>query len=425
MRLKLEHLRHPFRTATVAKDRVAARLSMRRCADSGERRFRDDPRYRLENVTAGFASGPFPISRDEQRRRAEPDEAALLERICRAYIKAWEDGASAPLAYRATAWWKEVRRHNLRPVIRALLARDTEALRRMYGNFFRDPCSAGLIGLPWSGTLFGDGSSDLYRRFYLSDVLHRLDYWAEQTGGRFPVDALAGPNIGNPFGALIEGTLIRSGIEYHHYCAHRVIDLLWDLSGDSLAALPPYAKATVVEVGGGFGDMAWYLLRDEPRVTYINFDLPETIALASYYLLKAFPEGRFLLYGEEDLSSESISKADVVLMPAFALAALPEESADLTFCSHLLSDISPAAMAEYLEAIARVTRDSFVHVSSRRATERIFGLLRRGDRPFALAATRRSEWHKHRARRWDEVECVYRAASIPALRMEPVGAMES
>jgi hypothetical protein len=425
MRLKLEHLRHPFRTATVAKDRVAARLSMRRCADSGERRFRDDPRYRLENVTAGFASSPFPRSVDEQCRRAEPDDAALLERICRAYVKAWEDEASVPQAYRATGWWKEVRRHNLKPVILALLSRDTEALRRMYGNFFRDPCSAGLIGLPWSGTLFGNGSRDLYRRFYLSDVLHRLDHWVEQTGGRFSVDALTRPNIGNPFGALIEGTLIRAGTEFHHYCAHRVIDLLRDLPGESLAALPPYARATVVEVGGGFGDMAWYLLRDEPRVTYINFDLPETIALASYYLVKAFPEKNFLLYGEDELNPASFSQADVVLMPAFALAEFPEESADLTFCSHLLSDLSPQAMTEYVEAIARVTRNSFVHVSSSRAGERIFDLLRHGDRPFALAETRRSEWHKHRARKWDEVECVYRAASTPAPCMEPVGTMES
>jgi len=302
MRLKLEHLRHPFRTTTVAKDLVATRLNMRRSADSGERRFRDDPRYPLESVTAGFAS-----RLDEQRREAEPDEAALLQKICTAYIKAVKDEASASATYRATAWWEQVRQQNLKPVMRALLNRDIESLRLMYQNFLRDPCSAGLIGLPWSGTSFGSVVDDLYRRFYLSDVFYRLDYWKARTEDRFPLCDLAGPAVGNPFGALVEGTVIRAGTEFHHHCAQRIIDLLADLP----ITLPDPTRATVAEVGGGFGDMAWYLLRNQPRVTYLNFDLPESIALASYYLLKSLPDRKFLLYGEGELSRESISRSDV------------------------------------------------------------------------------------------------------------------
>jgi len=417
MRLKLEHLRHPFRTAVAAKERVAARLNMKRCADSGERRFRGDPRYALESVTAGFASRLAPMPEDEQRRGAEPDDAALLQRICSAYIKAAEDEESVSPTYRATAWWERIRQHNLKPVIHALLNRHLDALRRMYGNFFRDPCSAGLIGMPWSGALFGDASQDVYRRFYLSDALHRIDYWKAQTEGRFELSELAGPESGNPFGVLIDGTLIRLGSEYHHYCAQRIIDFL----GDSLTALPNPARATVAEIGGGFGDMAYYLLRDQPRIAYLDFDLPETIALASYYLLKSFPERRFLLYGEGEIAADT----DVVLMPAFKLVALPAASADVAFCSHLLSDISPQAAAEYLEAIARITRDRFLFVGSGNAAEQAFDLLRRGDHRFVLAATRRSEWHKHRAPRWDEVECVYRAVSQSDAQIEPAGMRES
>ena len=96
---------------------------MRRYADSGERRFWGEPRYRLENVTAGIASRPFPTSEAEQRRRAEPDDAALLERICAAYIKAYT--ARRPLRRHpgATTCWEDVRRHNLRPVMEGTLIR--------------------------------------------------------------------------------------------------------------------------------------------------------------------------------------------------------------------------------------------------------------------------------------------------------------
>ena len=75
--------------------------------------------------------------------------------------------------------------------------------------------------------------------------------------------------IGNPFGAVIEDILVEEGAPYRHYCAQQVRSLL--SSG----------KATVVEVGGGFGGMAYYLLRDAIGTRYIDFDVPETIALAS------------------------------------------------------------------------------------------------------------------------------------------------
>lgn len=400
MKLKIKHLRHPLRTARAARALVVARRDMRRCADRGERQFRGDARYDLASITRGFASVID-----------NSDDTALMERICAAYARAVEGESLVPQPYRATEWWEHVRRENLKHVIQALLTRDAKALRSMYRNFFRDPCSAGLIGLPWSGALFGDASSELYRRFYLSDVLHRIGYWKVKTEGRFQLSDLAGPGAGNPFGALIEGNLIRAGSEYHHYCAHHVIDLL-----DSRR------EAAVIEIGGGFGDMAYYLLRDRPRVTYINFDLPETIALASYYLLKVFPERRFLLYGEDDFTTTAIAAADVVLMPAVELARMPAATADLIFCSHLLSDIASDAMAEYLGQVGRIAPDFFLFVGSNRAGKSISRWFNRNDKAFELAEVRDSAWLAHRTSNWDEVECLYSpmGAAVHSHNEEPV-----
>jgi hypothetical protein len=57
----------------------------------------------------------------------------------------------------------------------------------------------------------------------------------------------------------------------------------------------------VVELGGGFGGLAYYLIRDNPQVTYLDFDLPEATALASYYLMRSLPSLSIQLYGEVDL----------------------------------------------------------------------------------------------------------------------------
>ena len=374
--VKLKYLRHPLQTANAAKDMLAARYSMRRFAAHGERRFRGDARYDLQNVTDGFVS----------RIDETGDDAELLERICTAYIRAVKQQQFAPKTYNATEWWQQVRQRSLGPVTQALLTRDIGALRRMYPNFFRDSCSSGLLGAPYgmSKAYFGGKIKDVHRRFYLSHVLYRFDYWMAQTGGRFALRDLAGPGIGNPFGVLIEGTHISVGSEYAHYCADRVDSLL-----DS-------EIATVAEIGGGFGGMAYYLLRDRARVTYLNFDIPESIALASYYLLKAFPQLTFLLYGEEKLTKEAIAQADVVLMPVFELATMPHGNVDVTFSSHAMSDISSDALVEYLNNIDRMTRDCFLYIGNSRASKSIADLVGRSHDSFELAETRLSGWHSHK-----------------------------
>jgi putative sugar O-methyltransferase len=374
--MKLKYLRHPVRTANAAKGMLAARLNMWRFATHGARRFRDDARYDLQNVTDGFASRIDDSQNDEE----------LLERICAAYIKAMEQQQLVSETYKATEWWEQVRLRSLGPVTRALQMRDIESLQKMYRNFFRDPCSAGLLGVPYgmSNAYFCGTIKDVHRSFYLSHALYRIDYWMTQTDNRFALRNLAGPEIGNPFGALVGGTYLRVGAEYAHYCAHRIDSLLGS------------EKATVAEIGGGFGGMAYYLLRDRPSVTYLNFDVPESIALSSYYLLKAFPHLNFLLYGEKELTGEVIDRADVVLMPVFELAAMPARTIDVTFSSHALSDISSESMVEYLNNIAQMTREYFLYIGNSHASKSISQLISQNHSSFNLIETRSSGWHSHK-----------------------------
>jgi hypothetical protein len=138
------------------------------------------------------------------------------------------------------------------------------------------------------------------------------------------------------------------------------------------------------------------LLRDRPKVTYCDFDVPESIALTSYYLLKAFPQLKFLLYGEEELTKDGIARANAVLMPMFELAAMPLESVDITFSSHGMSEISQQAMVEYMNNIVRMTRRDFLYIGNSRASKSISDLVRQSDNSFQLAETRSSGWHSHK-----------------------------
>jgi len=388
--LKLKHLRRPLRTLSIAKEVLTAHLSMKVLGPRGEARFQDDSRYDLQNVEEGFAS----------RLDGSGDDTAILQRICGAYIRAAEQEPFVKKAYRPTGWWKEVRKASLAPVRRALATRDNAALHAMYGNFFRDPCSSGLIGVPYkmNKAYSGQVVDNSIRRFFLSNALHRIDHWKAQTGNRFVLRDLAGPDIGNPFGVSIEGTLIRAGTESQNYAAHRIEELL------------PSDNATVAEIGGGFGGMAYYLLRDRPQISYINFDVPESVALASYYLLRSFPMLTFQLYEEEALSSESLARFSAVLMPVFELVRAPTKSVDLAFSSHTMSSLTRTAMVAYLDEIIRMTRRFFLYVG--RAAES--GPLQKlicGEYPsLSLVQQRRLEWNKQKIFSDEEVECLYQIA---------------
>jgi hypothetical protein len=142
--------------------------------------------------------------------------------------------------------------------------------------------------------------------------------------------------------------------------------------------------------------MAYYLLRDRPSSTYIDFDIPESIALTSYYLLKAFPKLRCLLYGEKELTQKAIALSDVVLFPLFEMAVMPEGSVDVFFSSHAMSDHSPETIQEYLDNIDRMTSGSFLCVGKKQASELISTQIRTRHRSFELAETRESGWHSHK-----------------------------
>ena len=389
--IKMKHLRHPLLTANAVRGRVAAYLDRKRFVDDGERHFRGDARYDLRNVTNGF------ISRIDNTG----DDAALLQRICTAYIKAVEQQPFAAAMYQSTEWWQQVRERSLEPVMRALQTRDVGALNRMYRNFFRDPCSNGLVGVPYgmSQAYMGGATKGFHHRLYLCDALYRIDHWRAQTGGRFPLCDLDGPGIGNPFGVAIEGTLVTTGAAYQHYCAQKI--------GSELS----HEQKRVAEIGGGFGEMAYYLLRDRAVLTYLDFDVPESIALTSYYLLKAFPKLNFLLYGEKDLTNEELARADVVLMPLFEMEKMPVKSVDVIFSSHAISDISREVMGEYLGIIGRITRSCFLCIGNGQRATTISEVARESDL-FRLIDARPSDWNSHSYSTESEIECLYRVGNI-------------
>ena len=386
MRVRPRHLLHPLRTIRRADALVRERLERRRFAERGRRQFLGDERYDLQAVTEGFADW----------LETEVNDTAILKRICSAYQKAHAEEGLAPDAYRPTGWWEMQRHGSLQPVMHALVNGDIEALARMYRNFYRDACSAGLIVVQsLAKEYFGRRMTEQYERYVLADTLYRVDYWKKMTGGACAVKELAGPAVGNPFGVMVEGTLVRAGAEYQHFCAMRVAEMLTG------------KDATVAEIGGGYGGMAYYLLRERAGLRYLNFDVPESVALMSYFLMRTFPKRRFLLYGETELCEDSLAKVDVALLPVFAMRTMALK-AEVMFSSHAMTDMSGEALEEYSARASAMTRGWFLCVGEGAGMAKLDAALRRRE-AWTLERERELDWNVHRNARAREVERTYRS----------------
>jgi putative sugar O-methyltransferase len=371
--------------------RLARRAEIWRIVRRGRRRFSGDPHFNIDLIDQGVAQRP-------ERTR---DDTVLLERISSAWSKAMERQPFASEPFQPHQWWRAIQRANLEPVTRALAAHDIISMREMYRNFFRDKCSAGLTGLPLARMEEAGRVGNSAKQLYLIDTLHRIDLWRRKTADRFPLSDLTPPNVGNPFGVVIDGVFVRSSCEDQHYCAHRIIDLLGS------AAAP-----VVAEIGGGFGGMAYYLLRDHPGVTYINFDLPETIALASYYLLSAFPDVKACLYGEADLSAETLRSSRIILMPGFSLPQMEANSVDVAFNARILSDLSAASLNNYLAEIARTTRGHLLHLNRIEGSLAADAWFNKNAPTLKLVAKQFSEWNNARTLYANEMENLYSCAPM-------------
>ena len=195
--------------------------------------------------------------------------------------------------------------------------------------------------------------------------------------------------------------MIRTGSQDQHFYAQRLIEVLEGIE-----------HPVVAEIGGGFGGMAYYLLRNRPGVAYLDFDVPETIALASWYLLRSFPKLKATLFGEGELNASTICSSDIILMPAFAITDLPDRSVDASFNAHVLSDMAESSIHEYLAAIVRTTRNHLLHLNRAEGSQVISEYLSRESADFRLISQRATAWNSARTLRNDEVECLYSRAAL-------------
>lgn len=284
----------------------------------------------------------------------EPDkrERPTVERIFEAFKKMKVDQRKASALYQPSSLWQE-------QLQSAYVSLDTAAESGNLDEFHYFLANFGAwkhyTGVEESTLIRRYAVLSPTRRYLQNEVfLNLLKLWNHYYQGLKPVQRLVRPNYGNLSGAYVDGVLVT------------VDSFFGEIYGTLLSGLLHGTKRPIIaELGGGGGRLAYYTLRDKDAFVYLDFDLPETLCLASYHLMLAFPSKRVLLYGEAGYSHELHEKYDFLFMPSFEMAKLQPSSVDLFINECSLGEMTPQATAQYVACIVRATR-YFFHMNHER-----------------------------------------------------------
>lgn len=352
------------------------------------------PRLGLESGRAGrakrlrrFDASPSTVSAalTESLERVPADEARMVSRLMDSLSAARREQPNSPPAYLPGADWKRIRDADWAPYLAALDRGDSDVFASFARNFFRNE---GLTGF-WGGVrMFEsfdalDGVESIARA---EEMQRRFDTWREM----FPDVAtaeLAAPLVGNPWGYLVDGQLVYEPMCEYHYHAQYARQLLHNVP-----------SPVVLEIGGGFGGLAYQLMKNGTDVKYIGLDLPESIFLQSYYLASALPHLRILTFDSstERVTAEDLADYDVVLMPNFMLPRIDAGLVDLAINVRSLSEMPADTIREYHEQLDRVAGRFIFHENLYKARRDDFHGIPSSKFPalenFRLVAESESRW---------------------------------
>lgn len=269
----------------------------------------------------------------------DPDDRALVERIFTAYKKASRGQQMAAADYQPSSMWRNVLRQGYAELTESLAEDDLGRFHYFLANFAAWNEGTGIEESRLIRQSAGDRNK---RRHFQQKIMAPLiRWWLKLESNGHNVSALTIPRHGNLGGMLVNGHLVSPGSVFSEVHARL------------LAGFVQMDRPIIGELGGGFGRLFYFLSRHLREFCYVGFDLPETLCCASYFLMKAFPEKRFLLYGEKDWEAESLREYDFLLLPSFEISKLPDDSVDLFINENSLGEVEASACRNYVDEICR------------------------------------------------------------------------
>jgi putative sugar O-methyltransferase len=258
----------------------------------------------------------------------------------------FDDLATSPSVVRPSAYWEHINARNLEQLAQGGFERFKRTINQNYFAFVpsdvhddqfqavlrswcRHPSLPVLLprGIDATGlqTIFQGGNPLGGRRLRLVHAMYLALLWefVRRRDRLGLLDALEEPALGSPItityrGRHISQDLCNSVHEFYSMESHL-----------ARVAAPPYR---VLELGGGYGRIAWVFANAFPDVRYILCDIPPALAVAQRYLTTLFPGRSVFTFRRFETFAEvadEFERAHFAFITPGQLALLPPVEADL------------------------------------------------------------------------------------------------
>lgn len=135
---------------------------------------------------------------------------------------------------------------------------------------------------------------------------------------------------------------------------------------------------SVIELGGGYGRVAWAWLQAFPHTRYVVVDIPPALAVAQRYLTELFPTlrtFRFRSFDDPVAAASEIEAAQLSFLTPNQLAKLPGMCAGLFVNISSLHEMRPEQISFYMREIERHCVGAFYTKQWRSSHNRFDGVV--------------------------------------------------
>ena len=280
----------------------------------------------------------------------EETQERIIQKAVNSYKLAKNAALTVPKEYQTGSNWGNFLKATRKDFYNAVEKTDWQLLKDMFANFYRNCLTTGTLGGKEAFEFFKNSIG--YSRW----VTHSFKVWKESLGEKIlNISQLGLPSTGNPYGINLDGNIINVNSFLFNYRANFCKRLM-----------PQNKKSLILEIGGGFGGLGYYLHKINTNCTYIDLDIPENLVVTEYFLKMTYPDKKIMTFDTDklasiDLSKTNLLKYDIILLPNFMLPYFKDNTIDLFINTISLGEMGYDTICEYLKQIDRIGSGYFYH----------------------------------------------------------------
>lgn len=270
----------------------------------------------------------------------EKKDKELYERIFHSFKLMKKDQKNCNKIYQPSSLWQNHIDNDYNELKKSTDKNDIEIFSFFLSNFGN---WKNYLGIENQILIKKYNSNVLLRNYFKYEIMmNQINNWSLYSKNSSSLQDLNMPKHGNQIGVEIENNFLTPGSVSNYFYAEMINNFLSNIKG----------RQVIADLGGGYGKLAYYLIKNKKNFCFIDFDLPETLCLAAYYLMKTWPDKKTFLYGENSFDKSCLDNFDFIFLPNYEIEKLNNNSVDIFLNKNSLGEMDPDSSKNYIKIIS-------------------------------------------------------------------------